>query len=231
MAYPVGFVPWTERRNMEEFLSLSRSGRLRRWKARKRGQLIPFERAPEGRTSRLGEEWPLADLRTILECGTRDALGERGIRRWIPARRGSRGRRTESRARGRLAGLHRTAETLRAATPPGLLPRLRQFASSYLLPGVRAAGAVLERVITATPSLNRDRPQAEGLSRRGTVAEDAIADPRTEIVFIATGTTRTRSSRSGPLRANRAVFVEKPLALTNEELDRVTGALARREGG
>jgi predicted dehydrogenase len=107
---------------------------------------------------------------------------------------------------------------------------LGNFASTYLLPPVKAAGASLERVITATPLKAETAKRRAHFRVAGTVADDAIDDPRTEVVIIATRHDVHAEYAVKALRKDRAVFVEKPLALTTEELQAVKAALHETQG-
>ncbi|HEV8129357.1 MAG TPA: Gfo/Idh/MocA family oxidoreductase, partial [Candidatus Eisenbacteria bacterium] len=105
------------------------------------------------------------------------------------------------------------------------------FASSHLLPAVRRATDVtLEHVVTGTPLKAETARRRAGFRAAGTAATDAIEDAGTEVIFIATRhDSHARYAQAG-LRANRAVFVEKPLALTAADLDRVATVVRATHG-
>jgi predicted dehydrogenase/threonine dehydrogenase-like Zn-dependent dehydrogenase len=209
MAYPIGFVPWTERRNMEEFLSLLASQRLSLEGLR--GATIPFERAPEGYALLSGEDGP-SPISVILEY-------EPGAHPESPAQRS---------ATANLA--IPSAQFTPRPTQISFLG-LGNFASGYLLPAVRATqGATLEHVVTSTPLKAETARRRSGFRVAGTSAESALADPRTEVVFIATRHDSHARYAEAALLANKAVFVEKPLALTAAELDRVATVLRATQG-
>ncbi len=208
MAYPIGFVPWTERRNMEEFLSLLATRRLTLEGLK--GATIPFERAPEGYALLSGEDGP-SPISVVLE--------------YEP------GARLESNGSAASADL--------TIPPAAFTPRptqvsflgLGNFASAHLLPVVRAVpGATLEHVVTSTPLKAETARKRSGFRVAGTSAEPALADPRTEIVFIATRHDSHARYAEAALRAHKAVFVEKPLALTSAELDRVATTIRATQG-
>ena len=61
-------------------------------------------------------------------------------------------------------------------------------------------------------------------------AAKALTDPGAEIVFIATRHDTHAAFADAALRANRAVFVEKPLAITQEGLERVATTVRATSG-
>src|SRR6185503_5356516 len=73
-AYPPGFIPWTERRNMEETLTQIASGRLSVDDLV--GLTLPFERAPDGYKTLAGEEGP-SPISLVLEYPPSSRVPER----------------------------------------------------------------------------------------------------------------------------------------------------------
>ncbi|HTM00870.1 MAG TPA: bi-domain-containing oxidoreductase [Candidatus Omnitrophota bacterium] len=227
MAYPVGFVPWTERRNMEEFLTLLATRRLTLEGLKP--VTLPFERAPEGYELLAGKNGP-SPISVVLEYGPAPSMNGDAP--------------SETPAVPSLPGF--LADAPVTPVEPPAEPRARRrfkprplqvsflglgnFASTYLLPPVKASGAKLERVITATPIKAETAKRRARFRVAGTVADDAIDDPRTEVVIIATRHDVHAEYAVKALRKNRAVFVEKPLALTTEELQAVTAALHETQG-
>jgi len=209
MAYPVGFVPWTERRNMEEFLNLLASGRLSLEGLT--GVTVPFERAPEGYGLLSGKNGP-SPLSVILEYGNGGGpSGSRAI----------------------VASASPTIPSLTFGPRDAQISFLGMgsFASSYLLPAVRAfRGATLEHVVTSTPLKAETARRRAGFRLAGTSAETALEDPRSEIVFIATRHDSHARYAEAALRAGKAVLVEKPLALTSADLDRIATTIRATQG-
>lgn len=223
MAYPVGFVPWTERRNMEEFLNLLASGRLSL--SGLSDLTIPFDRAPEGYDLLAGKNGP-SPISVVLEYESPDCvsdavavdldrLGGNGSCLGIPV----------------LTEVEAPSSTFTPRGPQVSFIGLGNFASSYLLPAVRRSpDATLEHVVTGTPLKAEIARRRAGFRAAGTSADAAIDDPRTEIVIIATRHDSHARYAEAALRANKAVFVEKPLALTTAELDRVVTVLRATQG-
>jgi len=208
-AYPPGFVPWDERRNMVEFLDLLASGRLRLDGLH--GLQVPFDRAPEGYEAlRGGDGRPPISL--VLEYGVGD-----GAAQAAPA-------------------AHRRPSPGPAAT---FTPRslrvsvigVGNFATATLLPAIRAAGgATLVRAIASTPLRAEAVRRRWGFESASAAASEAWASPESDVVFIATRHDTHARLAEEALRAGRAVFVEKPLALDAASLDRVETVLRATAG-
>jgi predicted dehydrogenase/threonine dehydrogenase-like Zn-dependent dehydrogenase len=212
MAYPPGYVPWTERRNMAEILDLLAGGRLSLEGLR--GATIPFDRAPEAYELLRSSSPPIS---IVLDYGGQEGSPTQTVS--PPARSGAEVARNE-----------------RAYTH---LPRplkvsfvgLGNFASSYLLPSVRSdKHAALQHVVTSSPLKAEAYKTRAGFLHAGTAAEQAITAQETDVVFIATRHDTHAHYAEAALRANKAVFVEKPLALTEREYDRVATALRATQG-
>jgi predicted dehydrogenase/threonine dehydrogenase-like Zn-dependent dehydrogenase len=212
MAYPLGFVPWTERRNMQEFLSLLEAGRVNLEGLH--GASVPFERAPDGYQLLVGDAAPISvefSYRTAELAPTEPKVsaGDVGPRESV------------------ALALRNTGASRRFEPRPLRVSMVGvgNFATSSLLPAIRSVdSAVLVRCVAGTPL------KAEAVRRRwkftaaSVDAAESWSDKESEIVFIATRHDTHAAFAEGSLRANRAVFVEKPLALTAMELDRVAAA-------
>jgi len=214
VAYPVGFVPWTERRNMAEVLDQLASGRLSLEGIR--GAVYPFERAPKAYEILAGKAG-LAPIAVVLEygAGSRDAAVETA-----PT----------------TTGVERSPEEpfLPNHTPRPLqvtFVGMGNFASTHLLPAVRRVrGVRLEDVVTSSPWKAESARRRAGFRRAGTDAYAAIESPGTEIVFIATRHDSHARYVEAALVANKAVFVEKPLALKAAELEAIATAVRATQG-
>ncbi len=92
------------------------------------------------------------------------------------------------------------------------------FAQSYLIPNVKAFGASLDTVVTSKGITSKNVAQKFGFNTCSANVEDIIQKPDITTVFIAT----PHSSHAGQvmlaLKAGKNVFVEKPLAITEDEL-------------
>jgi predicted dehydrogenase len=102
------------------------------------------------------------------------------------------------------------------------------FARGTLLPQLRKLGADLAVVATEGGLSAADTAARYGFERQAT-AEEILADDSIGAVVVATRHGSHAAIASAALRAGKAVFVEKPLALTEAELLDVEAAL--RESG
>jgi len=206
--YPPGFVPWTERRNMEEILSLLGSGRLSLHGLH--DTRVPFERAPEAYELLRSASPPISIILDYEAAPRAGAMPSAGTVSEPPA----------------------------LPEPASHLPRplrisfvgIGNFASSYLLPAVRSEAESLEHVITASPLKAEHARQRSGFRAAATDARAAIEDPRTEVVFVATRHDSHARYVEAALLAHKAVFVEKPLALTTCDYDRIATVQRATQG-
>ena len=96
------------------------------------------------------------------------------------------------------------------------------YASSMLLPHlVKHPGVELVRVATRRSLSAVNAQRRFGFAASGTDADAVIEDPSLDAVFIVTRHSSHAELTCRALEAGKAVFVEKPLALSSEELDRV----------
>lgn len=103
-----------------------------------------------------------------------------------------------------------------------------RFATSTLIPALRGAG-LAELVWVADERNPGHIARRHGFARATTNPLAVIADPALDAIFIATPHSSHARLALEALRAGKAVFVEKPLAITREELAELEEALA--EGG
>ncbi|MFI5401818.1 MAG: bi-domain-containing oxidoreductase [Planctomycetota bacterium] len=103
------------------------------------------------------------------------------------------------------------------------------FAQNFLLPYLRGAGGL--KYVVATDGLRARATQRKfGFAAATTDAEMALADPSTRAVVIATRHDSHASLACRALAKGKYVFVEKPLAITREELAAVRAAAALAPG-
>jgi predicted dehydrogenase/threonine dehydrogenase-like Zn-dependent dehydrogenase len=201
--YPLAYVRWTENRNMGEFLRLL-SARLVSVEPLI-GLELPVERADEAYAALRSQPPPLAAVLRYPDPRERTANASESVR-VRPARR-----------RRRSGDLPRVPV---GVVGPG------SFLRAMHLPNLRADGAA---------------PIVAVAARRGTVATDiaraagedveAVTDwrrvvehPDVELVLIGTRHDSHAEIAAAALRAGKAVFVEKPLGLTREQIDDVWAA-------
>jgi polar amino acid transport system substrate-binding protein len=199
--YPVGYVRWTERRNMAEFLRLVASGQVT--PGRLTTHRFPVEEAPEAYRIVTGErEEPFLGI--VLTYPTGAAAPTRTIE-----------------LRPRIADVGKIGLGFIGAG---------SFARSVLLPRfARNAGAELVGIATATGLSAKAAGEKFGFGYCTTESERLLGDEAIQAVVITTRHGSHAHFVSEALRAGKDVFVEKPLALDEEELQAVLEA--QRESG
>jgi predicted dehydrogenase/NADPH:quinone reductase-like Zn-dependent oxidoreductase len=100
------------------------------------------------------------------------------------------------------------------------------FAKAVLLPAFREAGAELVGVATSTSASAHHAAQRFGFRYCTTDEEQILNDAGVNAVVIATRHDQHAAQTIRAVRAGKHVFVEKPLCLTEEELDAISGAHA-----
>jgi predicted dehydrogenase len=104
------------------------------------------------------------------------------------------------------------------------------FAHAVLLPALqRIEGATLQTVVTSRGMTAEHTRARFRFARAGTDPRLILDDPSIDAVMIATPHAQHASLVCDALAAGKAVFVEKPLALTRDELSAVSDA--RRRAG
>jgi polar amino acid transport system substrate-binding protein len=98
-----------------------------------------------------------------------------------------------------------------------------------LLPNFKAAGAEFQSIATASGVTARAVGEQHGFRSCVSSAEEVIADDQTNLIVIATRHDLHAELTRMSLERGRHVFVEKPLALNDEELDGVLAAAERSD--
>ena len=102
------------------------------------------------------------------------------------------------------------------------------YATSMLLPHLAADPTVSLTTVATTRSLTAASARERyGFERAVTEADDVLADDRIDAVLIATRHHTHADLVCRALEAGKAVFVEKPLALTGEQVDAIEETIAR----
>jgi predicted dehydrogenase/threonine dehydrogenase-like Zn-dependent dehydrogenase len=193
---PAGYVRWTEQRNMQAFLDLVGAGRV----------------DPSELTT---HRFPIDDAADAYRIIAHPEEGERAF------------------------GVLLTYKMPTAPPPAPAVPRARRptdrlgvavigpgaFARATLIPALRADGARLVAVASSRGLTAADVATRFGFERAAASPNEILADDSVDAVVIATRHTSHASLAAAALRAGKAVFVEKPLALNWEQLDDVESAL------
>jgi predicted dehydrogenase/threonine dehydrogenase-like Zn-dependent dehydrogenase len=202
--YPLPYVRWTEKRNLQSFLALIASGDVDPF--RLETETVDFDEA--------------AGAYEALAAGERRALSI--VFRYAPDRVST----------ARTLVLRDEAQPARTAKDEVGVAFLGagNYAKAVLLPALgRCSEARPLSLVTATgPSARRTAERFEFASC-GTDPEVALADPAIDLVFIATRHDSHAALAEAALRRGKAVWLEKPVGLSPEEVASVTRA-ARESG-
>ncbi|CAI8789487.1 bi-domain-containing oxidoreductase [Methylocaldum szegediense] len=201
--YPVGYVRWTENRNMRAFQSLVHSGRIDlSYLTTHRFKLDEAPAAYDLILNR-NEEF----LGILLEYDAAGAHPERRIDMAPP-----KPRRDEPAGRG--------ISFIGAGS----------YAMSHLLPNVAACdGVSLAGVVTSTGTSSRTVAEKFGFRFCSADERDVLEDEATDTVFIATRHDSHAEFVLKALEKGKHVFVEKPLCLTPDERDAIREVYERAQ--
>ena len=209
--YPAGYVRWTERRNLGCFLDLIAGGSV------EVGTLVSGTR-------------PITDAAEVYEQLRTGSLRGVGFLFEYP--------RVEwaddvDRGAATVNGSAVPSVTRRPTRPKTPTVRVGfigagSYASSMLLPHLaKHPGATLGTVAT-TRSLSAVNAQRTfGFESTTTDAEDVLTDPSIDAVFVVTRHHSHAGFVCRALEHGKAVFVEKPLALTRAEVDGILDVVER----
>jgi predicted dehydrogenase len=211
--YPAGYVRWTERRNLACFVDLIARGEI---------DLEPLVAAT----------FPLTEAVEVYE--RLRAGGVPGVGFLFEYPQPADSPRPEA---SRLA-LHATSQA-RPTVAAGVTGPIRadaamakplrvgfigagNYARSMLLPHLTGQSDVeLARVATLSSLSAINAQRKFGFTTAGTDAADVLADDTIDAVFIVTRHSSHAALACQALEAGKAVFVEKPLALSVTELDQI----------
>ncbi|HEY3876695.1 MAG TPA: bi-domain-containing oxidoreductase, partial [Candidatus Kapabacteria bacterium] len=206
--YPIGFVRWTERRNMQEFVRLLAEKKIDT--AAITTHSFPIERAEEAYAIIAGEkkERYLGMLLTYPAISRREQSG--GVKENQPPP---------------IPRLEKAGEIAIGFIGAG------NFAQGFLLPTLKE-NAKLIAVANQSGASAEDAVSKFGFKRSSTDANEIVNANDINTVFIATRHGEHAQLAAEALRAGKNVFVEKPTALDKEQLALVAAAYtAHREQG
>ncbi|MEZ3182685.1 bi-domain-containing oxidoreductase [Streptomyces pimonensis] len=206
--YPIGYVRWTERRNLACFLDLVARGRVDVEPLVSR--TADFDDAVE--TYRSLEDGGLKAVAVLFRYPGQDAAEVQAPAVAVPAVR----RDGTVSAPARVAG----APVRLAFVGAG------NYASSMLLPHLaQRDGVELSAVVTTTALSAANAQRKFGFGRATTDLDTVLGDGSVDAVFVVTRHSSHAELTRKALLAGKAVFVEKPLALTEDELAGVLAAV------
>jgi predicted dehydrogenase/threonine dehydrogenase-like Zn-dependent dehydrogenase len=212
--YPIGYVRWTERRNIECFLDLL---------ARKDLEV----------TTLISGTFPMRDASTVYADLSSGALKAVGVLLEYPAP-------DPEHQPGPASSLVRpglpSVPAQGTKGPNGVAGKhlsigfigAGNYASSMLLPHLAQLPDAKLAHVTTTRSLSAVNAQRRfGFTTASTSAQAVLDDESLDAIFIVTRHATHADLVCRALETGKAVFVEKPLALTGEELDRITEVVAK----
>ena len=204
--YPFPYVRWTEGRNLEAFLDLVAARRVAVAPlVTHRFSIEEGERAYRLISGETNESY----LGILLNYDTGRSLA----------------RRIENPARTTTAHGAQTQTHVRV----GMIGA-GSYAQKFLLPNLRANRVDFQSIATASGISARGIGEQYGFARFVSGAAEVIDDPQVNLVVIATRHDSHAELARRALESGRHVFVEKPLALNDEELDELLRAARDARG-
>ncbi len=203
--YPFAFVRWTEGRNIEAFLDLVAEGRVNIERlVTHRFSIDEGERAYQLISGEAKEPY----LGVLLNYDTERELERRVTISKAPAAHKSG---PEKSVRLGLIGAG-------------------GYAKGMLLPNFKSAGAEFRAIATASGVSARDTGERYGFAYAASGADEILNDEEINLIVIATRHDSHASLARRALELGRHVFVEKPLAMNDEELDALVEAAENSSG-
>jgi predicted dehydrogenase/threonine dehydrogenase-like Zn-dependent dehydrogenase len=201
--YPLPYVRWTENRNMEEYLRLLASGRVRLDNMLQ--EPFPIDRAEEayGRLSGEGAK----PLLVLLKYPQRDGADRPVLQVGPPAS-------IDGRIKVALVGAGGFAQAMH-------LPNLQKLSDKF----------DLRTIVNRTGLSARTIAERFGVATAATDFQSVIDDPQIDLVLIATRHDLHAEMTLAALKAGKHVFVEKPLSMTEEGLDAIEAFYAASPNG
>jgi len=204
--YPVGYVRWTENRNMAEYLRLLASGAVD--VQRLISSVYPIDRAPDAYAALgVGANKPLLVLLSYPLPARGDVQPARLVRNLqaVPAGKGT--------IRVALVGAGGFAKGMH-------LPNLQKLSSLYTV-----------RAIVSRQGQNAMSTARQYLAEyASTEYSQVLADPEVDAVILCTRHDRHARMVLAALEAGKHVLIEKPLALTRAELASIESFFAPQQG-
>ncbi len=195
--YPVGYVRWTERRNMAEFLRLISKGLVR-----------PKLLEPV--------QYDFTDASQAYDSLQNGQAGATAMLFRYPA----------AAASTKRVDLPQSNISASSNGHVGIgLIGAGNFATGTLIPALKATGAVRLRSVCSAGGLSaRSAASRHGFEFCASDISELLADKETQAVVIATHHDTHARFTVEALRAGKHVFVEKPLALTAAQLEEIIEA-------
>lgn len=199
--YPFGYVRWTEGRNIEAFLDLIADGRIDvKSLITHRFDLSETDRAYKLITGEVKEPY----LGVVLKYDT-----EREIQRQV--------------------AFGAKKSSLASAVRAGFIGA-GGYAKGMLLPLFKAAGVQFQSIASASGVSAREVGAKFGFQSCVSSGDEVIEEAETNLVVIATRHSSHAELAIRALRRGRHTFIEKPLAVNDEQLNQVLDVAANSPG-
>lgn len=201
--YPVGYVRWTEGRNLESFVELLSSGQIdTRPLISHRFPIDEAAQAYELITGKRGEPF-LGVLLTYPQAGA------------------------EERRAARIVIPHEKTTQPPAGAPVLGVLGAGNYASAVFFPTIDRVGGVRKAVVASASGLSAHHAaQRFGFAAAASSEDEVLASPEINIVAILTRHQHHTRQALAALRAGKHVYCEKPLAITTAELEELEAALS-----
>jgi predicted dehydrogenase len=196
--YPIGYVRWTEGRNFEAVVGMLASGRLQVQPLI--SHRFPIEKAPQAYEVITGKKKEpfLGVVLTYKESGNK-----------------------ESGNKVQISTVHRPSSTIRLGVLGAGL-----FANATLLPAIKKIPGIELVGIASSGGLHaQDSARKFGFAYAASSDEEILNDPDINTVAILTRHDLHADLVVKALQAGKHVFVEKPLAITPEQLEQISQTL------
>jgi predicted dehydrogenase/threonine dehydrogenase-like Zn-dependent dehydrogenase len=203
--YPIGYVRWTENRNIKSFLELQAAGKLDVTPLTT--HVFNFDQAAEAYNLIAGEAEEFYVGIVLKYDVSEQRLEKAGIKSI------------------------RLVETPEGKTPNLGVVGAGNFARTMLLPHLTSAGINLAGVATATGISAKDTAKKFGFDTCTTDYKELLADDKIDAVLVATRHDLHGPVVLDALRAGKHVFTEKPLCLNEGQLHEIAGAYSQAVSG
>ena len=201
--YPIGFVRWTEQRNLEAVLDMMADGRLDvRPLVSHRFALADADQA----YALVGSSAP--SLGILLQYPAQGQQSDVALRRsTVPL----------------VAAGDHGSSVARTATTAAVIGS-GNYATAVLIPAFKAAGANLKTVASGGGVSGLHAGRKHGFEQTTTATDEVFADSQVNVVVVTTRHDSHAAFVLKALAAGKHVFVEKPLCLTSQELAEIVEA-------
>lgn len=201
--YPLGFVRWTEQRNFEAVLTMLADGKL---------DVTPL----------ISHRFAMHEAARAYDILVNDRTALGIVLQYVGAPDGEALRRV---ALGASLPIARNGKAAFAVIGAG------NYGSRMLIPALKHAGAHLDTIVSSAGVSSWHHGKKNGFAFASTDADaDVFGNARIGAVVIATRHDTHADYVVQALAAGKHVFVEKPLALTHEELERIERAALNAPG-